>query len=370
MRPTFGPPVPLALAAALLLLLLLLGGMGVVHRRQAGKVPAAVLYSPSPAAPRPGPGRLLAGVHEVTDFERWADTIAVLDGAGRQVAVYAPGSQAPARVFGAPGGGPGELRRPTSLTLLPDGRLAVVDLPALHVFQREGTYLESFRPALPCSMNAARMRHDATGVYLSGNCTGGPGAADTLFAAVLHSHDLTAWTLVAREARMTVDGRWGSIYTPIEAFGEGVERHFFGLGLRDCLLVLEPVPGDAPATHERCGVAPEPYSIPEPAGRAAARRPRGPAFDWPDPMVRWLVVAEAAGAPVVGRAFSVDSLTLHAAAAGLTRPPMDLLVADGEIVTCRRGYCLWRTAEDGGVRVHLHDLTALGAASQAREAGT
>ncbi|MEX0891496.1 MAG: hypothetical protein WEB88_04940 [Gemmatimonadota bacterium] len=357
------PPARIALAAALLLL----AAAALLAPRLRNPAPDGVHYTPSSDAPRPGQERLLHGVVDVTDFESWGDTLAILDGAGHTVAVYGPDGSDPLLTFGTEGSGPGELRRPTSLARLPDGRLVVADLPALHVFERNGGHVETLRPALPCLMNAGRIRRDAGGGYLSGNCAGGPGAGDTLFAAVLHSPDLRRWSILTRAPRITVDGRWGSVYTPIEAFGEGEARHFFGLGLRDCLVVIEAVTGGTPTTREQCGVAPRPFSIPEPPRRGAnpAGRTRGPAFDWPDPMIRWLIVAAVDEAPVLGRAFSTDSVTFHAAAEG-GAPPPDLLVADGDVVTCRRGRCLWRTAEAEGVRIHMADLSALMDAAEGR----
>jgi hypothetical protein len=317
-------------------------------------------YQPPAEVPRHAPAAVdVADLGRVSAFDLVGDRLYVLDAPSHRVLIlHANGSGwRLLGSFGRRGGGPGELEAPYGLAVSGDGATAAVtDGGRVHFFSGAGEYRRSAALATSCPVLRPEIAAGAHGFYVAGTCRVGT-PPDTFMAVLHHTVDGAAYTQVARDVRLTRDGRIGS-YLNDALFSAGDGHHLFGAGSSACVeRVTEP--GGVPVAARQCGLVESLYRArPDPSTEARLRRERSrrpgyaAAFTWPRqlPVYRDHLVTPAGD--VMLRQFSADSVVLR-----LHGSERDLLVAslDG-FVGCRRGACLWAWATLHGMQLAL--LTA------------
>ena len=300
----------------------------------------------------------------VLDFDWYGEDLYLLDPLEHAVTLMRRnGSGSWDRVggFGRYGGGPGELLRPTGIARLRDPpRIAIVDQSRLHLFDTAGAYLESLPVDVPCALPLPRIAAARRGLFVHGDCLQRTPAGDTIHAVLFWSRDGVAYREIARDARYTADGRFGTIFGARTAFTPGPEHHLFGSGVSDCVwrvdepgapVVIDPVP----AAKRACGLQRTRFPLLlQPATRQALEgRPRGRSARIPD-MHAWYEERIPGRTDLLLRGFHEDSLLLRPAA-GST----DLAVLPHGLRGCRTGGCLYAESLEQGVRLRLIPIAQL-----------
>lgn len=307
----------------------------------------------------------------VDDFVVRRDTLWVVDAGTSRVLALRRNEQAWEGLlsFGGAGGGPGEFRHPTGITLLDaSDEIAVADDGGrIQFFNTDGRFLRSTWLGIPCAPSHLQMETLADSLLLvAGNCRGqATEDSDTLYTKVYWSADGGAAHPVAKEARLAVDGSWGSAYAPQRTMspapGGGV---LFGVGFASCVrrISMDGASG-GPTVTTACDLPVRPVSSPSPPGfdrdlrRAARRDPRlsGRAFEWPDPLPFYVGAIVVESGTLLVRPVSHDSVVVELAAGDAREVgERTLMVAPLEsFVGCSAGGCLWYESTMDGDRIAL-----------------
>jgi hypothetical protein len=322
-------------------------------------------HGPAPAMPESIPrvsdiGAVRGDLLSARDFVVVDSTLYILDWRSNQVVglrARPEGAWSEVGRFGGTGSGPGEFAAPTALGAVP-GRSEVAILERdgqVEYFNLDGMFLRSRRLDLPCASSRPQMA--PTGAdrgMIATSCIGSPAmdlSPDTTYSVLWSWEGEAKWTMLASEAVLSVDGRWGSGYSSSWPLSWGEQAIRFGSGLRDCLLVA---PVDDPTrTVEECGLVREWFSAPSPDG-FAGRGPlsESPAWAWPDPLPAFIATLETGDQTLLVRSFSADSVVFEIASGvgALPEAGARILVAPvHSFVGCKRAGCLWYSVDvEGG----------------------
>ncbi|MGH7444033.1 MAG: hypothetical protein ACREKM_04115 [Longimicrobiales bacterium] len=271
----------------------------------------------------------------------------VLDGAGFRVLVVDTLSGAVTH-FGRRGGGPGEFQAPMSLALSPHGdTIAVADARTVHFFGASGAFHRSVRVSFPCDPRIVNVAWLTSGLYLSTSCL--TAGADTVHALVWKLRADGSLDELARTARYSMDGGWGSPYGARTAIAESGDSLLFGPGSASCVQAI--TSSGAGARH--CALDAAVFRAPPPS---AFRPQRGGVMaallKWPDPLPSYIDRIATGADLYLMRMFSHDSVVVrHVRDAQVT----DVLVAPLDpIVRCRGNHCFWAVDEIGTTRIVSH----------------
>ncbi|HSJ13806.1 MAG TPA: hypothetical protein VK939_05295 [Longimicrobiales bacterium] len=351
-RKTRGTPV----LYVLLGVLALVGAAGMAAGR--GRTTASG-YAPAAAVPRMSGDPLeLGGVAAVGEFDWRGDDLLLLDPLERAVTVLRSDSRDGWRVllrFGRYGGGPGELLRPSGVARLRDpARIAVADQGRMHFFDTLGVHLESMPIDIPCAMPLPGVASAAHGIFVHGDCRLRSPAGDTVYAVLFWSRDGREYVEVARDARYTTDGRFGTIFGARSAFTPGPDHHLFGSGIANCVWRVLEMP--QPEARRHCDLQERAFSLVLRAEtrRALAARRRFPAAGIPGTHA-WYEERVPGRPDLLLRAFREDSLVVRRLDGREDLAVLPFL----RLIGCRAGGCLYAEPVDPGVRLRLLSAAAL-----------
>lgn len=229
------------------------------------------------------------------------------------------------------GEGPGEFRAPFSLVILSDTMLAVSDLDELEFFDRDGVYLRTTRPKLPCPAGRVNLSSANGILFGSANCVRG----DTMAATLFRYDDRRPATRILDEPRNSVSGSWGSIIAALRSIGDDAGGVTFGTGRTPCVVRQPAAPSDA---RRHCWPL-QPYRTDAPPGFTKAQGPNA----WPDTLPYYIDrTGSPSGRVFLLRPFSADSGVIVAADDRGGQPLM--VVSLSAMIGCRAPGCAW-TAE-------------------------
>jgi len=343
-RTTRGLPRP-SVAAGLLLLAAALGGAGVlIDRGRTGLIE----YRPPDSLPRLQADTIrLPATASLVDFAGDTTDLYFLDAVPRNIVrVRRSGTGWHLHgIHGQRGEGPGELRAPFSLAVLADTMLAVSDMDELEFFDRDGAYVRTIRPALPC--RAARMNLSSANDVLFGsiNCVRG----DTMAATLIRFDEVEPAVRILDEPRNSVSGQWGSLIAALRSIGDDAGGVTFGTGRTPCV-VRQPPAGQA---ERQCWPL-QPYRTDVPPGFT-----KGPGRNaWPDTLPYYLDrTGSASGRVFLLRPFSADSAVIVAADENGGTPLM--VVPLSAMLGCRAPGCAWTSETPNHTLVLLVPLARL-----------
>ena len=326
-------------------------------------------YAPSAGVPRMSGDLLeLGGIGAVSEFDWRGEELLLLDPMEKAVTVLRSDAREGWRVllrFGRYGGGPGELLRPSGVARVRDpARIAVADQGRVHFFDTLGMHLESVPIDIPCAMPLPGVASAAHGIFVHGDCRLRSPAGDTVYAVLFWSPDGREYVEVARDARYTMDGRFGTIFGARSAFTPGSDHHLFGSGVANCAWRVLETP--EPEARRQCDLQDRAFALVLRAEtrRALAARPRFPAGGIPGSHA-WYEERVPGQPDLVLRAFREDSLVVRRLDGREDLAVLPFL----RLIGCRAGGCLYAEPVDSGVRLRLLSTATLaGVARTARGA--
>jgi hypothetical protein len=320
----------------------------------------AVEHAPASSVPR----HVLAdvgvvNVGRIVGFDLAGGALYLLDGLNQQVVVLRrtdAGEWVEQARFGREGPGPGEFESASGIALLRDNsEVAVVDGAVIQYFTPDGKVSRHGFVRASCSITRPELAASADGVLVSGSCWAG----DTLHIALLATKDGQEFQELARDVRITTDGRLGSFLVMGGLFGGG-ERHFFGSGASSCVTRVTSS-GGAWAAERSCDPSLVPWKTqPKPRTRAYLREQQamrpGAAhmFRWPDVLPYYRAWFSTDSGDVVFRQFSADSMVMRRSGSMVDAAVVPL---EG-LVGCRREGCLWEVPSIHGATLYLLDRAA------------
>jgi hypothetical protein len=206
----------------------------------------------------------------------------------------------------------------------------------------------------PCGMvrPSIALHDDIT--YVHGDCTHSGLRTDTVVATLAQSRDSLPFNVIAREVRYTRDGRTGNAFNLAPAFSTGSDgTHLFGVGTSNCVWQIRGTRVDSICPAVRVHYRADP---PEDVKRRLGRPTSAGVFEWPDAMPPYVERVSIAGAVILIRPFTADSVVLQLAAPD----GRDLAVAPFErLVNCHAAGCLWILDDDEVPKLIYLDTAAL-----------
>jgi hypothetical protein len=325
-----------------ILCILVIGTAGFGMSRLMGRPELHVgrAYQPNAVTPRVRfLGDPVADAVFIRDFDVRDEEIYLLDPMAARVFVMheSAGHWSLARAFGRHGGGPGELMRPTGIAVS-DSSVTVVDGERLHHFDRNGAYLKTTAPSVPCPLLNAHVYDAPPGLLLSGRCV----RADTATAELFLIRGDSAIP-VAHDPLFTRDGTVGSILAADNFYTPGTTHGLFGGGTGDCAYSVATDSARFPVVARICGLSGERYPFivsdeyrAKARALAASRPGAAGVMDFPSFLPTYLDRLPS-GSDFILRPFSNDSFAFRRV--GRDR---DVLIAEVEgLVGCRAAGCLW-----------------------------
>lgn len=296
-------------------------------------------------------GITIPAVRRVSDVALAGSRMYVLDQGEARVLVIDTASGATAE-FGRRGGGPGEFQNPMSLALSPNGdTIAVADGRGVDYFDSAGEFIRNVDMAFPCNPQEVHLAWISSGIHVSTSCV--TAGADTVHAYLWKLGDDGSLEEVARTARYSMDGTFGSLYGARMAVAESGDGLLFGAGTLSC---VRAVTGQG-AAESRCGLDDEVFRAPKPVivdpdrgGVMAAL------LTWPDPLPAYMDRLASGNDVYLLRVFSGDSVVLRRIHGGAAT---DVLVAPAdELIRCRGDRCYWAVHETASSRIVAFPLPA------------
>ena len=294
-------------------------------------------------------------VGPIIDFARHGGRLYLLNGMGRVTVIErADSGWIKAFEFGREGDGPGEFRYPTSISLH-DDVIAVTEPARVQLFDLDGALRSTRLLELPCAMLRPSIALTGDVTYLYGDCLRSGQRTDTVVAALLAmSRDSQAFTEVAREVRYTRDGTVGNAFNLAPSFSLGNDgTHLFGVGTRNCVWQVRAAQVDSTCPAVRVHYRAEP---PDEVRRRLRRANGAVKIEWPEVLPPYVDRVAVAGATVLVRPFTADSVVLQLAA------PVgrDIAVAPFErLVRCHAAGCLWVLEEAATPKLIYLDTAGL-----------